>query len=262
MKTYPKVAFDLYIVQMVWTAFFLGITFAIHIFQLIGAAFWGDGEVDYFYNSSFVASNIYMLVLGIIAITFLSYYVENGVTRKDYYKGTLLASIGLSLTIPVLTIILSFLERILFSSLLNITFRDANLNSVMAELDNGNIGDLIAGVIQQIILTPFIDPAHNWFFSLALFSLNIFTYYLFGWLISSAFHHSGVITGLALIILSLVLLTIQDTFLRMALDFPVLYHLPLIDSIPLSVALIIIFFIILVAAWLVYRFTKRVRIKM
>src|SRR5699024_347967 len=187
MKTYPKVAFDLYIVQMVWTAFFLGITFAIHIFQLIGAAFWGDGEVDYFYNSSFVASNIYMLVLGIIAITFLSYYVENGVTRKDYYKGTLLASIGLSITIPVLTIILSVLERILFISLLNITFRDANLNSVMAELDNGNIGDLIAGVIQQIILTPFIDPAHNWFFSLALFCLNIFTYYLFGWLFISAF---------------------------------------------------------------------------
>jgi len=262
MKTYPKVAIDLYIVQMVWTGFFLGITIALHIFQLIGSAMWGDGTNDSFYNSSFISSNIFMLVIGMIAISFLSHYVENGVTRRDYFKGTLLASVGVSITIPVLSMILSFVERLLLGNLLNITYSDPDINSVIAEIDGGHIGDFIGGMVQQIIFTPFIDLADHWVLSLALFSLNIFTYYLLGWLISSAFYHSGVLTGIPMIILGLVFLTIEDTLLRMMLDFPLRYHFTLFDSLPSSATLIIIFFIFIFTAWLIHRFTKRVRIKM
>ena len=42
---------------------------------------------SYFGTAVFVSSNIYMLVIGIIAAyAFLQYYVSSGVTRKDYLK--------------------------------------------------------------------------------------------------------------------------------------------------------------------------------
>lgn len=262
MKIYPKVALDLYVIQMVWTFFYLGIMLIIHVFKLAGLPFFGDGEVDHFYVNSFVASNIYMLVIGIIAIVFLRYYVENGVTRRDYYKGTLLAAIGLSITIPIITIIISFIERLIVNALFHVTYRNPEISTALSEIEGGDIGDLIGEFVLTIVLTPYIDPADNWLLSLAIFSLNIFTYYILGWLISSAFHHSGVIAGLAVIAFALILLMIEDSLLRMALDLPVMNLFEPFADIPSSVGLFIVFFILILSAWIIRMFTRRVRIKM
>lgn len=262
MKRYPKVALDLYVVQMTWTFFYLGIMLIIHIFKLLGLPFFGDGNVDHFYVNSFIASNIYMLVIGTIAIAFLRYYVENGVTRRDYYKGTLIAAIGVSITIPIITFIFSLFERFVINKLFHVTYRNPEISTAIDEISGEEFGNLIGEFVLTIVLTPYVDPSDNWLLSLAVFSLNIFTYYLLGWLISSTFHHSGVIAGLAVIALALVLLLIQDSLLRMELGQPVMHLFEQFTDIPSSVGLLIVFLILIITAWMIWMLTRKVRIKM
>ena len=82
-----KVGLDLFIAQMGWTALFIGIIFVVHLVKLVFATVQGD-EISVFYLSGHISSGVYMLIIGIIAgLSYLSFYVENGVTRKDFSKG-------------------------------------------------------------------------------------------------------------------------------------------------------------------------------
>lgn len=251
---FPKVAKDMFWVQLTWTFGFLGIMLAINIFKIIVATVQGN-EVDNYYNSVFVAANIFMLVIGIISVFFLPHYVENGVTRKDYFKGAFLASVGLSAIIPIIIISISLLQQFI----LKISFKVADINSVVLEIDSD---DIVGDIVTSIILTPYVDPQSNWVLAIGIFSLNIFIYYLIGWLISASFYRFNTGTGLGFILIALIIITLEDTLLRISLDLPVLRRFSILESLPLGVAVLCILFLILISIWIIRLLTKRVTVKM
>ncbi|HLT54668.1 MAG TPA: hypothetical protein VK057_01000 [Bacillota bacterium] len=259
---YPKVAADMFIVQMSWTFWFLGILLAVQIIKMVIGGFQENGTDPYF-NSVFIAANVYMLIIGIISIYFLPYYVENGVTRKDYFKGTFLALCGLSVAIPVIAICISTLENLILGNI--VQFRDMDIvNSVAAKIDiNSNIiGEVISGVVQSVILPPYISPESSWILAIAVFSLNIFMYYLLGWMISASFYRYNVITGLLFIGFSIIILIVRDGLLRTSLNLPVPSRYYIFESLPASILLLGVAILIVIAAVVIRQFTKDVAIKM
>src|SRR5690606_10047298 len=150
-------------------------------------------------------------VIGIIAITFLSYYVGLGITRRNYFFGNVLASLGLSIVIPILIYVISLVEKLIVTQFTSLQFKDTNLEDIVSEIeiDSSNLGNFIGDTIQSIILTPFVNPESNLVLSLALFSLNIFVFYIIGWMIGAAFKRIGVIGGILFSIMSILLITFK-----------------------------------------------------
>src|SRR4051794_22873455 len=98
---YPKVATDLFFVQLFWSFGFLGVLLVVHIIKIILGIMNGS-EINNYFSIVYVAAHIFMLVIGIISVYgFLPHYVGNGVSRRDYFKGATLSTIALSITIPV-----------------------------------------------------------------------------------------------------------------------------------------------------------------
>lgn len=263
---FPKVVMDMFWIQFTWALGFLGIMLAINIFKIVSTVI-GNGGVDSYYGAVFIAANIFMLVIGIISINFLPYYVENGVTRKDYFKGALLASAGLSVVIPIIAFYVAAIERLIVTNLTNITFGDIDLNSVFQEIDSevgdvGGVGDVISTIVQSVIFTPYVDPGSNWILAMAVFSLNIFLYYLLGWLISASFYRFDTIIGLGSIVIALVLLMVGDTLIRVSLGFPIFESLAALNSLPAGVAVAGVLFVVVVSIWMIRLLTKNVSIKM
>lgn len=259
-RNYPNVIKDMFWVQMSWAFGFLGIMLAINIFKIIQATIQGNG-VDNYYNSVFVAANIFMLVIGIISIYFLPHYVENGVTRKDYFKGAFIASIGLSVVIPIVTIGISTLQLFILKNLDKISFKEVDINSVVSEI-NSDVGDIVGDIVTSVILTPYIDPQSNLILAIGIFSLNIFMYYLIGWLISASFYRFNTLTGLGFILIALIIFTLEDTLLRITLDLPIASRFSTLEFLPLGVTVLGILFLIFVSIWIIRTLTKRVTIKM
>lgn len=258
---YPKIASDLFWAQLFWAFGYLGIMLIIHIVKIVLAVVNNVEMKDYF-TSVFFSSNIFMLVIGIIAsYGFLQYFVSNGATRKDYFKGTVIATIGLSLVIPILTSVITMIERVIFK-VMNLQYSDMHLLTDNSMGDTvGDIGDIIGTIIQSVILTPFVDLQSNWFLAIIVFALNIFCYYLIGWLIGAGFYRYGGVLGLAFILIAVGAIFVQDSLLRSVLDLPLNGMVASVE-IPFVVAVLGIFVVIGVVLGLIRQLTKRVTIKM
>src|SRR5690625_3939780 len=114
--TFPKIGFDLLTLKTIWSLWALGIFILMNIIQKILLS-----SQDSLYISGYIASNIYMLVIGIIAISFLTYYVEHGITRKNYFYGNVIASIGLSIIVPVILYLMSLVEGFIINRFTSFT---------------------------------------------------------------------------------------------------------------------------------------------
>lgn len=248
---------ELFLVQLMWTFWALGIFLVINIGRLIFLDY-----VDSYYSGGYVSANIYMLVIGIFAINFLPYYVENGITRKSYFIANVIASIGLSIAIPILTYIISFLEKLIVNNFTSIVLRETSLERAAEEVTTHIDGNLIGEIIQSIILTPFINPETNLILSLGLFCLHIFVFYILGWMIGAAFYRLGAAGGLIFIVISFVLILLKDSMIRLVLDIPLFHNLTILENVPSNLALLIVFVIIIIAIILIRLLTKRAPIKM
>ncbi|WP_068677308.1 hypothetical protein [Oceanobacillus sp. Castelsardo] len=257
MKNFPKVTADMFWMQMLWTFGFLGVMFIINIIKIVIDLIQGT-EVDGYYASVLIASNIYMVIIGLISIYFLPYYVGNGVTRKDYFKGGLLASFGLSLAIPIITFFISIVERFIVTNLLNLNFHVIDINEAVLDVDGNIIGDLVLSVI----LTPYVDPGSNWLLAMGVFSLHLFIFYLLGWFISASFYRFGTLTGLVFILIAFIIILLKDLFLRISLGLPLSDRFSSLASLPLGVTLPGIMLLIVFTVWGIRLLTKRVTIKM
>lgn len=253
--TFPKIGFDLLALKIIWSLWALGIFILINIIQKIFMS-----SEDILYNSGYIASNIYMLVIGIISITFLTYYVEHGITRKNYFYGNVIASIGLSMIVPVILYLISLVEGFIINRFTSLTLDKNTLDGVMTEVVTDVDGNIIAEIIMSMILTPFINPETNLFLSLALFSLNIFVFYIVGWLIGSAFKRLGVIGGILFIIIGISLIAVKDSMIRLIMDIPLFENFLVLEVVPNSLALPIVFLVILVTFCLIRLLTKRATI--
>ncbi|MEI3605134.1 hypothetical protein SPD48_05475 [Pseudogracilibacillus sp. SE30717A] len=254
--SYLKVGYDLFYVQLTWTFWALGIFLLINISRLIFLDY-----VDSYYSGGYISANIYMLVIGIIAINFLPYYVENGITRKNFFLGNVLASIGLSLVIPILIYVISFFEELIVHNFTSIVLRDHTLEDVVEQVTTDIDGNIIGEIIQSIILTPFINPESHVVLSLALFSLHIFAFYIIGWMIGAAFYRLRLIGGLIFIAIGLAFILIKDSMIRLVLDIPLFQNLKVLANFPENLAFPSVFIIILVSIILIHFLTKRVAIK-
>lgn len=250
---YPKVALGMFSVQMSWTAGFLGVLFIVNLVKIIYAGVQGN-EVAGFFNQIFVASNIYMLIIGIIAINFLPFFVGNGVTRKDYFAGGLLAAIALSIVIPIVAVVVSIVERLILSRF-PIEYKVQTINEVTMD------GNLIGDIVKSIIIAPYVDIESNLFLAACVLSLNMFAYYVLGWLISVSFYKYDFIVGIVMIALAVFFKMMYDTCFRMVLGLQPTELLINIGTLPASVAFVGILLIIIITIMMIRMMTKKVAIK-
>lgn len=247
--TFLKVGFATLQAQLIWALWFLGIMLVVNIIRLVLSNF--GVESDYFYAQLFISSNIFMLIVGIITIYFLPFYVENGVTRKDYFYGNVIAALGLSLLIPIGGYVITFVEKLIFPN-----FRNPDFSPVF-DHDGNIIGDLI----QSVILTPYVDVETSPFLSLVVFSINILGFYLIGWMIGAAFYRLGVIGGLFIIVLGLVFIAFKDSMMRIALDLPMFEFFKVFQVVPQSIAFFLGIGVIVLILFIIRLLTKRAPIK-
>ncbi|MFD2046594.1 hypothetical protein ACFSTA_20245 [Ornithinibacillus salinisoli] len=251
---YLKVTKDMFWVQMVWAFGVFGVMLIIQIGKLILGANQGDAP-DNFYSSFFIVANFFTFIIGIISISFLPHYVGNGVTRKDYFKGASLASIGLAIILPIIALVISVLTQFILQNVASMTFKEPNFDSF------GSDSNLIGDIIQFLILTPYVNPENNVILALGIFSLNILMYYLAGWLIGAAFYRFHTIIGLGFILLAIVILTFENVLVRNTLNLPVLENYSFIE-LPVNIAVPVIFLLVILLIWLIRSLTKNVTIKM
>lgn len=254
---FSKVATDLFWVQLFWAFGFLGIMLAIHVVK-VALAINNDTDIEVYFVSTFVASNIFMLVIGIISsYGFLPHYVSNGVTRKDYFKGAVIASVGLSIALPVISSIVSVIELFILKMFNMSTIFSTTFGERVNMEDDG----IIAEIIQSIIIAPYVDPQSNWLLAIFVVTLNLLTFYLLGWLIGSAFYRFGVIVGIVVIAISIVLVLLENAILSIGLGLTVPDRFSSYDfSLPISLLGVVV--ILIIVLWLIRKFTKRVAIKM
>ena len=254
--SFARTGQDLLIVQFIWSLWALGIFI---LLQTIQKFFMSN--VDSFYNAGYISSNIYMFVIWIIAISFLTYYVEHGITRKNYFYGNVIASIGLSIVIPIIIYIVSLVEGFIIHSFTSLTLDKNSLDGVLTDVMTDVDGNIIAEIILSMILTPFINPGTNLFLSLALFSLNIFFFYIIGWLIGAAFKRLGVIGGILFIFIGIALIAVKDSMIRLSMNIPLFENFSMLEKIPDRLAFPVILLVILITFCLIRLLTKRAVIK-
>ncbi len=247
-----RLSVDLFAIQFSWTIWFIGISLFVQLIRIII-----HSSVDSVYSAGHIASNVYMLVIGMIMISALTYYVENGITRKQYFYGNVLATLGLSIIIPIVFYVIGLVEQWIIPFVTSTTVNVGTLENIVVDVD----GNLLGEIILSLIMTPFVSPTSNVFLSLGLFSLNIFVFYLVGWLIGVAFKRLGVIGGLLFIIIALSFVAMKDSMLRIQLDVPLFETFSFLHGVPKVFALPITCLVIVVTLMLIRLLTKRVAIK-
>ena len=254
-RNYPKVASDMFFVQGTWAAGFLGVMIIVQIIKIITSYFNGN-EVNTYFTATFIASNIFMLVIGIIsAIGFIPHYVSNGITRKDYFKGTIIGTIGLSLVIPIISAIITGVIQLIIN-LFNLLVNISPFKNPIHEVDN----HVVADIITSVIFTPYIELSSNWIVAILVFALNIFTYYVVGWLIGASFSRLGVIVGLFSIILGFIVVQAEDILLSVSLGLNVPNFVGELE-IPIVLSIIAILLILSLCLWLIRQLTKNMIVK-
>lgn len=250
MENTRKAALDMFFIQLIWAFWFLGIMLIINVVRIIVLG----REANTFYDSVYIAGNIFMLVIGLISISFLPHFVEHGITRKDYFKGVLFAALGLSIALPILSLVISYLEKIVLSIFLNPSFVEASFNDIA--FDGNVIGDLV----EVIVTAPHVSIEDQFFLSLALFSFHLFSYYLAGWFISSCYYRFGQIAFVSIAI-AIYLYLLIDTSIRTLLDLPSIPLYSAIADLPTGVLISLIAAVIVKWIVAVRLMTRNVAIK-
>lgn len=248
-----KVAKDMLWHQGSWTLAFLGIVLLVNLFNIVKGGIQGN-EVDYYYNAVFVSSSIYMFVIGIIAIYFLPYYVENGVPRKHYFTGVLLAAIALAVMIPIISFLISWIEQLV----IHFPFKEFN---VLNETVNDMEDSLIGYIVGSFVMPPYVDPFDNWVLALSITSLNIFIYYMIGWFISICFYRFQTIPGLISIVFGVIVVMLSDSFMRHILHLPLSQWFTNIEVVPNSFSWLIILLLMIITLVAIQLIVKRTPIK-
>ena len=165
-----KIAADMYVEQMKWSVWFIGITMTIYLAlrimgRLLNFTFTQNSLVF-----SAGSSMVYMFVIGIIAgATFLPQFLKLGVTRTQWFYGTVVSAILKSVTIALIFSVFAGIEYLL-SILFDFTADGSILNNFPA--------------------------------SFLLYSSNLFVGYLTGWLINVGYYKFNWIVGFLFIALS------------------------------------------------------------
>ncbi len=237
MKTSSKVSFDLFSLQMSWSLWFFGITTVVY-FVLGAVAFSDSDSLELsFFAFMLQPAKIYLLVLGILSISsFLPFYLQQGVTRRDYFIGTTLSAIGLSITLAamsgIVTLILYLIHRWL------------------------SLPDFIS-------FTSDIYPDASLMIDFAVFIVTSLAYYVAGWFIGIGFYKYSALLGMSFIALSLLFGALIDLLLKS--ESGIFQYLvdfnPDAFSFTLPISLLIIIFVIGMILTVIRRLTRTIPVK-
>lgn len=112
-----KVARDIYVEQMKWSAWFIGIMIAVYSVLSIFHSYIDFNSANNLFLFSAGSSMIYMFVIGIIAgAAFLPQLIKLGITRKTCVYSMAVAALYLSVSLPLIFSLLALIEA-LFSGL-------------------------------------------------------------------------------------------------------------------------------------------------
>ncbi|MFA9557684.1 hypothetical protein ACERII_10300 [Evansella sp. AB-rgal1] len=232
-STAVKVSSDLFFTQMKWAIWFVGIVFVV---SLVIPRFVTDVDHIHFLAFIFQPTKIFMLVIGILScFAFLGYYVGNGITRKDYFIGTVVGAGGVVIGIMAIA---SVLQGVLLL-----------VGMVTTYVPNTSHGDVLG--TESVWLVPFVG-----------YSLSGLAYFVAGWLISIGFYRYGGIGGAISIISAIIYVGLTDMGWERgsSLQFFGFIQIPLPDlSLPFAMVTTVV--LLVVGLWVIRRLTKRVPIK-
>ncbi|XID90650.1 Tat pathway signal protein [Paenibacillaceae bacterium WGS1546] len=170
-----KISMEMFYHQGTWALGYFVVFLAIY---MIGS-FVGGFTEDLF-SVAYRSTNGFMLVIGIISsFGFLSYYVKNGITRKAFFRGAASAACLLSLALTLAVAVVSL---------------------VLEQLN--------LWISSESPILAFFDG--NWTVALASYAIQIFFYYLAGWLIGTGFYRYDWIRGLGFIAAAIALIGVMD----------------------------------------------------
>jgi len=247
---------DLFKRQFKWTMAFLGMMLLVNLLK-IGQGIIYDTGIDDYFSLAIIAGNIYMFVIGIICIFFLKYFVEHGVTRKDYSKGSLIVATSLAIIIPIITFVIYKLQMLTIGNL--VQFNESHLNDIATDIDKQT--SIIDDIVVALSTAPYIDPNEQAILALGIFSLNLLFNYLAGWLIGAAFQFPLAV-GLGTIAVTGGLIVIQDALVRIFLEIPVLPRFEFMIDTPKPVTILSILILLGTITLIIQRLTKKTVVKM
>lgn len=230
---FRKVAVDMTYIQSTWAAWFIGIVFAIYVLFRIFTpnveVYSVSMETHSFLTMAYSPSKVFMLVLGILSVSsFLPFYVQHGVTRRDYFYGASVSSVALTGGLMALAWLVTIIEQVIRPDMVN---------------------------------PSFLGPDASWLLTAFVFMLVILMYFAGGWLIGAGFYRYGA-GGLLFILLAVLFISFVESLWEFKQNhFLLLYFKFSEEQIPMSVSLLGTIVTIIVSFLIVRLMTKRVRIK-
>ncbi|TYS13334.1 hypothetical protein FZC78_21890 [Rossellomorea vietnamensis] len=226
-----KVAVDMSFLQLIWSAWFMSFVFTAYlILQRVV-----DNErvnEQSFLTFIYGPSKIYMLVIGIISVyAFLTFYVKNGVTRRDYFKGAAVSSVVVSLVLMTIAGIIAAIEQV---------------------------------IDPDIVTSSFVGPDASLLVTVLAFSINILASYTAGWLIGAGFYRFGGMGGMLYIFASILILSLLDFLWESELKEPLKFLLDISHhhGFSATTSFILTAGLLAVTLWIIKSTTKRVQIKL
>lgn len=233
VKLYPKVAVDLFTEQLKWSLWFFSFVTIAHIIGLVIVTI-NDARIQQFFVFSSYSVAIFLLVCGIIsAYGFMGQFVQQGITRKDLYIGTVLSVFALALAVTLISLAITGIEHVISS------FVTLPINT-----NTDTVFDLSAG----------------WLLATFTFFLNVTTYYLVGWLIGVGYYRFGWVIGFGFVAIAIAALSLNSFFWINSSVVPWILHNSIGSSIVQAVggSLVLIALLLL----LIRLLTKRITIKL
>lgn len=227
-----KITKDLLFTQLKWSYWYVPIVFVIYLCFALFIPEFKEHDMNFF-EFFYEPTKIYMLVLGIVVyLAMFSHFAKFGVTRKDYFFGSTLATFVLAVCLVVASAILT----------------------------------IIAGLFEPFsgdFHLSFIDPNTNWAMLALSLTVLFISYYVAGWLISVGFYRYGGWGGMGYILIAIVYIALTDLIWGRDLLDLVSSILPITFSQMPALGSIISTVILFGVGLLIIRnVTKRVRVKL
>ncbi|KIL51655.1 hypothetical protein KP77_11670 [Jeotgalibacillus alimentarius] len=237
-----KIAFNMTFMQLGWSTWMIGIVLLLFISLQVFVDFkilLNDEEAAFQGFIHFIENpyKIFMLVVGILSVPkFLSWFVKTGITRKDYFKGNVIAALALSAIFMMIAVIIAGIEQL----------------------------------VSPVSFVTYLGEGASWFLIFLVYTLNLFVYYLAGWLIGAGYYrYSG--WGLVLYIPgALTLIFMMDLLWSGELETPLhrlfslhqLLSLSVPENLSIFIPFGVSFVLIAISLWTIRATIKRVRVKL
>lgn len=234
-STKGKLTLDLLYVQIQWAAWIFPIIFIVYI-ALNRFSPETPSQFTTYMSSIVSSSRVFMLIFGILScFSFLPYFVNLGVTRKDYFAGTAISSVLLAIVITTFSALITFLIQ---------------------------LTGLIKGSSTRASL-DFLDSSSVWLVPILVACLLILSYFIAGWIISIGFYRSGFLGKVGSILLAFMFLSLTNLLWEGDLSLPLIsrFNIPF-PAISTPTSMLISATLICLGFWYVYCNVKKVPIKL